>query len=122
MNVDIEEIMQGRVMTATPHQTAGHARKLMAEHRISALPIVNSDDESVGIVTTADLLDIHKDGEPLSGFMSAPVYTVSSFDGPHLAARIMRNQRIHHVVVTEEKKVAGIVSAYDLLHVVEEHR
>ena len=43
-------------------------------------------------------------------------------DGPHIAARIMRNHHIHHVVVTEKKKAVGIVSAYDLLRLVEDHR
>ena len=34
----------------------------------------------------------------------------------------MRNHRIHHVVVTHEKKVVGILSAFDLLKLVEDHR
>ena len=54
--------------------------------------------------------------------MSEPVFTVPRYGQPHLAARIMRNHHIHHVVVTEGKKVVGIVSAYDLLRLVEEHR
>ena len=122
MNVDVEQIMESRVMTATPHQTAGHLKTVMAEHRVSAMPVVNTDNEPVGIVTAADLLQNHKEGEPISGFMSSPVYTVSPYDGPHIAARIMRNNRTHHVVVTKEKKVVGIVSAYDLLKLVEDHR
>ena len=34
----------------------------------------------------------------------------------------MRNHKIHHVVVTHEKKVVGILSAFDLLKLVEGHR
>ncbi|CAN5546300.1 hypothetical protein BH24ACT22_BH24ACT22_08740 [soil metagenome] len=34
----------------------------------------------------------------------------------------MRNRRIHHVVVTEEKKVVGVLSSFDLLKLVEQHR
>jgi len=114
--------MNTRVMTTTPHQTVGHVRKVMADNKISALPVVNTDQEPVGMITAADLLEDRKTGEPISGFMSSPVYTASPYDGPHIAARIMRNHHIHHVVVTKEKQVVGIVSAYDLLKLVEDHR
>ena len=39
-----------------------------------------------------------------------------------VAARIMRKNKIHHVVVTHEKRVVGIISSFDLLKLVEEHR
>ena len=38
------------------------------------------------------------------------------------AARVMRKHRIHHVVVTHEKSVVGIISSLDLLKLVEGHR
>lgn len=122
MNVDISEIMTAPVMTATPHQSTVRVRKVMHEHGISAMPVVDSAGEPVGIVTAADMLDEHADATPVSNFMSTPVYTVPGYDGPHIAARIMRNHHLHHVVVTEGKKVVGMVSAYDLLRLVEDHR
>ncbi len=39
-----------------------------------------------------------------------------------IAARIMRNHGIHRVVVTHEHKVVGMLSAFDLLKLVEDHR
>jgi len=39
-----------------------------------------------------------------------------------IAARVMRNHGIHRVVVTHEKKVVGMLSAFDLLKLVEDHR
>jgi len=122
MNVDVDQIMKHPVMTAMPHQTAGHVRQVMIEHRISAMPVVNTDGEPVGMVTAADLLVDRPDGSPISGFMSTPVYSVPRYEGPHIAARIMRNHHIHHVVVTEGKTAVGILSAYDLLQLVEDHR
>lgn len=122
VNVDIDQIMQHPVMTATPHQSIGHVREVMARHHVSAMPVVDPDHEPIGIVTSADLLEEHLSGAPISGIMSQPVYTVPRYDGPHIAARIMRNHRIHHVVVTENKRVVGIVSTYDLLRLVEDHR
>ena len=115
VNVGIEELMRRPVITVVRHTTAGHVRKLMAEQRISAVPVVDGDNHPVGIVTVSDLLDAPADGAHVSEFMSKGVQTVPIYDGPHVAARIMRNHRIHHVVVTHEKKVVGMLSTFDLL-------
>jgi len=122
VNVTIEEIMRAPVMTTQPHQTVGHVRKVMAKNRVSAMPVVDSDNEPVGIVTATDMLEELTEGAPVSTIMSEPVYTVPAYNQPHIAARIMRNHHIHHVVVTEGKAVVGIVSAYDLLALTEDHR
>ena len=122
MNVEIHEIMQQPVMTGTPHQTAAHVRAVMAEHHVSAFPIVDTDGAPVGIVTAIDLLEDHPDGAPVNSFMTSPVLTVPQYEQPHVAARIMRNHDIHHLVVTDAHQVVGIVSAYDLLQLVEDHR
>lgn len=122
MNVTIDELMSPLVMTTTPHQTVGHVRKVMAGHRVSAIPVVDADGAPVGIVTATDLLEDHKDASPVSTIMASPVYTVPRYDGPHVAARVMRNHHLHHVVVTEAKEVVGMISSFDLLRLVEDHR
>jgi len=122
MNVTIQELMVHQVMTATPHQTSEHVRSVLSEHSGSCIPIVDSDGEPVGIVSATDFLDDHPAGTPVSQFMTQKVYTVPQYADPSLAARIMRKHKIHHVVVTHEKKVVGIISSFDLLKLVEEHR
>ena len=114
--------MHTPVMTITKHQTAGHARELMRTHGVSALPVVGPDQEPLGVVTATDLLGDHADSAPVSSFMSTHAYTVSSTDGPHVAARIMRNHHLHHVMVVDKHQVVGMVSTFDLLRLVEEHR
>ena len=122
MNVTIADLMSSPVMTVTKHETAGHAAKLMRTKHVSALPVVGPDDEPVGIVTAADLLEDRSEASVVSSFMSSPAYTLASSEQPHVAARIMRNHHLHHVVVVDHHKVVGMVSAFDLLALVEEHR
>lgn len=122
MNVTIDELMQHPVMTATPHQTVGHVRGVMAEHRVSAMPVVDPDGQPLGIVTATDFLEDTKDAAPVSSVMAKPVYTVHPTDGPHVAARIMRNHHLHHVVVAGSEGIAGMISSFDLLRLVEDHR
>jgi signal-transduction protein with cAMP-binding, CBS, and nucleotidyltransferase domain len=122
VNVTIDELMQHPVMAATPHQSVGHVRKVMSDHTVSAMPVVDSDGRPVGIVTATDMLEDHKDATPISKVMASPVYTVARYDGPHIAARVMRNHHLHHVVVTEAKEIVGMLSSFDLLRLVEDHR
>ena len=119
---DVGDLMTSSVITVTRHQTIEHARDLMARHGIHAVPVVSDEQEAVGVVTSTDLID-RPSGETLIGqVMTRDVYTVPQYSGVHIAARMMRNHRIHHLIVTHEKKVVGIVSSFDLLRLVEDRR
>lgn len=123
MKTTIDDLMIKNVVTAQPHQTSGHIRSVLEKHGFQVVPIVNDDHEPIGIVSSSDLLKRgQKEGAPVSTFMSKSPHCVNQYDGPHIAARVMRNHKIHHVLVTHEKKLVGIVSAFDLLKLVEEHR
>ena len=122
MNVEVNELMASQVMMATPSQTIQHVRDVMRTNNVHALPVVDPDNQPLGIVSATDLLDDVADGAPVSSVMNTKVYTVPQYSGPHIAARMMRNHRIHHIVVTHEQKVVGMLSSYDLLKLVEDHR
>ena len=122
MNIRIADIMTKRVVVAQPHHTIGHVRQLMERNRIGALPVVGPDNEALGIVTSSDLLWRHKDESPCSRIMSDGVRAVPAYNEVSVAARIMRKHKIHHVVVTKEKKVVGMISSFDLLKLVDGNR
>ena len=122
MNAKIVDLMVESVMTASVHQTVGHVKKVMAKHNISCMPVTNTEGELSGIVTTTDVLQHAKETSPISQIMSKKVFTVPQYSDPSLAARVMRNHHIHHVVVTHEKQIVGILSTFDLLKLVEDHR
>jgi CBS domain-containing protein len=122
MTVKISELMAKRVITAAPHHMVEHVRGMMERNRIHAIPIVGTNGEPVGIVTTADLTRRVKDQSPVSRIMSDNVTVVPAYNDATVAARIMRKRKIHHVVVTHEKQVIGIISSFDLLKLVEGHR
>ena len=122
MTVKISELMAKRVITAEPHHTVGRLRRIMERNRIHAVPVVGVNGEAVGIVTSADLARRVKDESPVSRIMSDDVFVVPAYNDASVAARIMRKRKIHHVVVTHEKKVVGIISSFDLLKLVEGRR
>lgn len=122
MTTRIADLMAKRVLTAAPHHTVGHLRGIMERNRIHAVPVIGTNEEPLGIVTTADLARKVKDESPVSRIMTKDVTVVPAYNDAATAARIMRRRRIHHVVVTHERKVIGIISSLDLLKLVEGHR
>jgi len=122
MTVKIADLMAKRVITTTPHQTVGHVRSVMERNRIHSVPVIGPENQPLGIVTTADLSRRVKEGSPVSRIMSREVTVVPAYNDVSAAARIMRKKKIHHVIVTHENRVIGLISSFDLLKLVEGHR
>jgi CBS domain-containing protein len=122
MTVKIDELMAKRVVTAQPHHSVAHVRGLMERNRVHAIPIVGPDREAVGMVSSADLMAGVKDATPVGQVMTERVMTLPAYNDASVAARVMRKHKIHHVVVTHEKQVVGVISSFDLLKLVEGKR
>ncbi len=122
MNTKVNELMSESVLTAEPHHSVDHVRKILDKNKIGSLPVVNTDGEPIGVISATDLAHELKPGSPISRIMTEKVYVVPKYEDVSIAARVMRNHKIHHVVVTHEKKVVGMLSAFDLLKLVESHR
>ncbi|MBK7320141.1 IMP dehydrogenase [Candidatus Villigracilis affinis] len=54
----VTELMQKKVITAAPDITLKDAEKLLHEHRIEKLPLVNTDGRVAGLVTLKDIMKI----------------------------------------------------------------
>lgn len=52
----IESVMSKELVTILPEGSLADARKLMQNHRIHHLPVVDGDGELVGLLTLTDLL------------------------------------------------------------------
>ena len=122
MNVKVDELMSASVVTAEPHHSVEHVRQLLENNHISAVPVVDSEGQPVGIVSRTDMASDLKPGSPINKVMTEKVYVVPKYENVSIAARVMRNHNIHRVVVTHEKQVVGMLSAFDLLKLVEDHR
>ena len=122
MNVKVHELMSADVVTTEPHRSIDHVRKMMERNRIGAVPVVDSDGQPIGIVSATDLVPALNGASPVKTVMTERVYTVPQYEDVSIAARVMRNHHIHHVVVTHEQRVVGVLSTFDLLELVEGHR
>ena len=92
------------------------------EKKLHAVPVIADDGVLAGILSTQDLVTDARDDQSVHELMTEHVYTIPQYNDVHHAARLMRNHKVHHVIVTHEKQVVGILSSFDLLKLVEEHR
>lgn len=122
MNTKVADLMIKHVVNCQPHHTIDFARHLMRINKVHAIPIIDKDQNLKGIISTHDLTYNFKEDTPVKQIMTEKVFTIPMYNDIHHAAKLMRNHKVHHVVVTHEKKVVGILSSFDLLKLVADHR
>ena len=55
-HVDVSEVMHSPVVTVAPDEPLAKAARLMVDNRIGGLPVVDANEQIVGILTETDLL------------------------------------------------------------------
>jgi CBS domain-containing protein len=109
------------VVTARPDDSLIAVARLMEEHNVGSVVILEKH-RPVGMVTDRDLaLELGARGTslhaPVSRVMTTPVDTVSWTDNLVAVTESMRDLKVRRlVVVDDERRVTGIVTLDDLLH------
>ncbi len=108
------------VATIAADATVGEAVRLLGEHRIGALPVVEGD-RVTGIMSERDVIYCLRDHGaevldwPISRVMTSPAITVDP-DTPVLnALALITQRRVRHLPVVVGGKLVGIVSIGDLV-------
>jgi predicted transcriptional regulator len=122
MTIKVQDLMTSNVITAQAHQTVGQIKGKMSNRSLSNVPVVSANNTPIGVVSSSDLLAADKEGTPISNIMTEKVYTIPEYEDVSVAARMMHNHKIHHLIVTQEQKVVGVISSFDLLKLIEGHR
>ena len=109
-------------VTAKPDATVFSAVTLMAENKVGAIVVVDSDCQVVGIFTERDnllrvtLLKCDPETTPLRDVMTSPVDTAFPEITPSEAlARMLGSHHRHLPVVNRDGRVIGMVSVRQLL-------
>ena len=109
------------VATIAPGQTLEEVLAALAEHGVGALVVTDDGEHITGIVSERDVVRaLHRRGvevltEPVSAVMTAEVRTCTPEETIEALMALMTEQRIRHVPVVENDKLAGIVSIGDLV-------
>ncbi|MDG5787025.1 acetoin utilization AcuB family protein [Evansella sp. AB-P1] len=121
----IKDIMITDVKVSSPHATLKDALQVMVSNEIRHLPIVNDENEIIGIISDRDIKDAspsifdNKENEFLNkqieDIMIKDVLTALPNDFVEDAAKYMTDNQISCLPIEDNGKLIGIITETDLL-------
>ena len=116
----IKDCMSRDPISVAAEESAAVAARLMSRYNVGSLPVRSGSGKLVGIVTDRDLvlrcLAIGENPEtlPIGRVMTARVTSVSPEDELYTAAELMAKEQVRRLPVTEQGRLAGMVSLADV--------
>src|SRR5947209_14250336 len=114
--MNVSDVMTRNVITVKENQTKEQAARLLTQHRISGLPVINHNGQVVGVVTEYDV--IAKDGKSVGDIMTRGIISVTPDTDLDAAGHILVHERIRRLPVLDQGKLVGIVSRLDVVRIV----
>jgi signal-transduction protein with cAMP-binding, CBS, and nucleotidyltransferase domain len=120
MNAPIASLMKSPVWSVSMDDTVQAIEALMSEHDLSWVPVLGPDGAPVGVIAQSDLVQFHtREGDPAAvcAWQVCHYKPISVTADTSVAevARLMLAHKIHHVVVTKNDSMVGVVSALDFM-------
>ena len=99
----------------SPNTTMGEMRALKDKYGFSGLPVVDDDENLVGIITNRDIRFVSDDSILVSEMMTTDLVTVPEHVDPEVAKKLLHQHRIEKLlVVDEDGKCAGMMTVRDI--------
>jgi CBS domain-containing protein len=121
MAVKVKDFMSAPVVTTTIDADAAYARELMERKDVSAIPVIELEEEHMeirGILSLYDLTGIGDESIPVTEIMSTIVQIVDPEMRATDAATVMINHGIHHLVVMNRGRIVGMLSSLDFVRLI----
>ena len=118
-NIRVSEIMTKRLITVTEDSTLYDCARIMLDHKISSVIILQKGGSLSGIITKTDLISVFltQAAEPLqvSKIMTQPVIAVKPADSLLYVESVLLKNKISRVVVSRNRKPVGIITHRDFI-------
>ncbi len=144
----VKDIMRTKVIAVGPETTVRELADLLAEHKISGVPVIDSERRVIGMVSEADVIvqdaDLHFPyyiqfldsiiylesiskfehrfkkmfGTKVADIMTEDVLTISPDASVHDAATLMADNNVNRLPVTEDRHLIGIVTRGDIVRAI----
>lgn len=103
-------------ITLKPTMTVQDAENIMAQYRISGLPIVDEENKLLGIITNRDIRACHDLSAPVADFMTVKnLITTHEKINLEQAKEILLNNRIEKLPIVNAKNILkGLITIKDI--------
>ncbi|MEM3172082.1 MAG: CBS domain-containing protein [Candidatus Nitrosotenuis sp.] len=123
-NSSLDQVLRNSI-TVQQNSTLLEARDVLLRHKLSRLPVVDSNGRPVGMITEKDFVrTIYEYGGRsiekilVRDFMSKNLITVKRSDTVYDCAKLMSGNKISSILVlNDDGKLAGIVTKTDLVSI-----
>ncbi len=108
-------------ITLTKDKNVAHAKSLMKKYKIGGIPVVNTSDELIGIITNRDLRFENKNERLVEEVMTSK-NLITAKEGTSLkeAEEILQQHKIEKLpVVNDSGKLVGLITYRDIIKVSE---
>lgn len=134
---NVSDVMSKPVISATPADSLDSVVKTLLDNRISGLPVINDEEEVIGVLSESDLIHWVKKHIPalnywrerehflkalkalaarkVSDVMTSPAITVEEGASLEEAVAIMIEKRVKRLPVVRANKLVGIVTRADII-------
>jgi signal-transduction protein with cAMP-binding, CBS, and nucleotidyltransferase domain len=121
MTKQINEIMSTKLETIGRYESAKEAAKKMVDKNVSSLVVVDEQGQSIGIVTERDITrgvcihDVPSKEYKIHHLMTSPLSMIEPNLTVEMAANMMVQNKVRHLIVKEGDKTVGIVTATNFI-------
>jgi CBS domain-containing protein len=118
----ISDFMRKTIETIGESETIQSTARKMKDKNVSSLLIIDKDGKPVGLITERDLArkacvsDVRTSAMTNRQLMSSPLITVDSKESPSMAADLMLQNNVRHLLVVDTNtadRPVGIVTPLD---------
>lgn len=143
-----ENIMTTEVIAVAPETGLKELAALFQQHRVSSMPVINEEDELVGIITTTDLIDCDKtlhiptvvsifdwvlyleseknfeeqvrriSAQTVAEICTTDVVTCDTQTPVSEVAELMVKNKVHLIPVVENLTVVGVIARLDIIRAI----
>lgn len=120
--MEVKYCMCDKVTSCRPESTVRDCAKLMNEHHVGCIPVCDSNNNIVGLITDRDIVlrtiacDKDTNHTKVSDIMTCGVHCCSPQTEVKEAENLMKENQIRRIPVVENNKVVGILTLGDLVN------
>ena len=117
----VSDIMSTRLESIRTSESAKEAAKKMLDKNVSSLIVVDEDGQAIGIITERDIArgvcihDVLSKEFKVRHLMTSPLSTIDPSLSAEMAANRMLQNKVRHLIVKEDDKTVGIVTATNFI-------
>lgn len=116
----ISEIMEQTLWTVHAEDSIEQVEEILTEQGLTSAPVVGSNGAIVGMIGTPELVQFHAEGKNAKAVQAWEIsrikhFEVSPGDTVEEVAKLMAENKVESISVTECGRLKGVVSTQDLL-------